>query len=277
MARRHVRTFGLGIPGGTGNQTYTFKVPANVYFMNFDGVGGGGGGGGGAGGTTSFPGNGGAGGGGSRRGRYTNVPVVPGETITVVCGGGGAGGVAGAAGGGTGLNGGDGTDSTVTGSISGLLATFVGAQGGTYGSYASGTAGYSIGGQGVKNIYRNSNVGVVLGTSYVQFIPVANQGGSTPAGANSSYATVLMTGGGSTVRDVGGYGASGFNCLGGGGGSSDWPGNVPGDGNAANNAGIAGTLGAGGSGGSGRYSTVNGVGWVGGVGGVGVVEASWDA
>ena len=144
--------------------TYTFTVPAGVTSLTqVDVVGAGGGGGG-----SLYNARYGGGGGGGGYSKITNVPVTPGQEITIVVGAKGLGGAAGASGaaggqsafaelataggggGGTGLvangpGGAGGTGTTANGQTGGTGSITVGSgYGGAGGGYAYGLAGASV-------------------------------------------------------------------------------------------------------------------------------------
>ncbi len=258
----------------------TLVVPDNVIAMTFEGVGGGGGGGGGRGaggnGDCSAP-----GGGGARRGRV-ECTVVPGETLTIVCGAGGGGGAGGSSGGATGTSGAHGANTTVTGSSSGLLATFYGAQGAIF---ATNTPGFYLGGMPVATqgstthgYPANSTSPLTVGGGYYPpLLPIPGQGGMA-----GTVAEVTSKFGGSTAYALGGGGVSTVDgTYAGSGGASEWAGGVGGTGGGAVNSfthggnGGNGIYGSGGGGGAGGWTTPT-AGGNGGTGGDGVVQAIWE-
>ncbi len=255
----------------------TVVVPVDCYEMTFEGTGGGGGGGGAHGNNT---GTSGTGGGGAKRGRVT-VAVVPGETITIACGAGGTAGTGGSGGGSAATAGGHGANTTVTGSTSGLLATFLGAMGGNLG-LAAVAAQVLYGGLPVKldpahYTTTAGYIGNLIGGGVGSFeATMSGQGGMIWAGSGTEPDRVFRAGGG-TAYAFGGYGGSTVvnSGTGSGGGASEWPGGAGGDGGlTVNQPGSAGTLGSGGGGGS---STISGgvAGGAGGVGGTGVCKVTY--
>lgn len=257
----------------------TLVVPSGVIQMTFEGVGGGGGGGGGRG----AGGNGdcsAAGGGGARRGKFVKT-VIPGETLTIVCGAGGGGGAGGSSGGSTPGAGVHGVESTVTGSGSGLLATFYGAQGAIY---ATNTPGFYMGGMPVRwNIAsathtypRNSASPLTtVGGDYPGY-PIPGQGGFAGTVAEVSSKT-----GGSTAYAQGNATSTVDGTYAGSGGASEWAGGDGGTGGGAVNSGVHsgnggnGVFGSGGGGGAGGWTTPT-AGGNGGNGGDGVVQVTWE-
>ena len=252
----------------------TLVVPVSVIEMTFEGVGAGGDDGGGRGGGGVSTGCGGAAGGGAKRFRTTST-VVPGETLTIVCGTAGTAGSAAADS--NGGNGGHGGDSTVTGSTSGLLATFRGAQGGVGGVISTSTANI-FGGLPCKPRSDAPNSGYRLNTvtdALVGSIP--GQGGSVDADTAALFS--YKNGGCTQFAEAGKTNSTGVND-GGGGGASEWNGGLGGNGGVGagagnGGAGSAGTLGSGGGGGGGGGATSGLSGGIGGVGGAGVVSITW--
>ena len=84
----NVKSVGSGVPDGqqtyTSAGTYNWTCPANVTSVSVVCIGGGGGGNGGGNGV-----GGAGGGGGGGLGYKNNISVTPGQTYTVVVGGGG--------------------------------------------------------------------------------------------------------------------------------------------------------------------------------------------
>ncbi len=232
-----------------------FVVPATVTTVTIHGMGAGAGGGAGSGGN----GCGGGGGGGAKKGVCTLV-VTPGATIVVTIGTAGTAGVAGV---GAGGDGGAGGDTTF-----GALATFYGAMGGIGGQVA-GTPHQALGGQPTRSA---APAGTRFATAS-HHLATPGEGG---LGINiaSVFNAIEMTGG-STSLALGGLGGGipTQGGCGGGGGASEWIGNVPGVGGTegvgagAGTAGTAGTLGAGGGGGA----SSAGDGTAGGAGGPGAL------
>ena len=279
MGRAHRQTFTS--PGGG-----TFTVPAGVFWLLVRGIGAGGGGGG-AGGpiVASTPGSGGGGGGGAKLGQFV-VAVVPGTTYTYTVAAGGAGGAGGATGVHDGNPGSDGGDSDFNGTL-----FFFGAMGGAAGVYSAGTTAavypITVGGfSGRTGVAPKVIKQTIAGAGFSIFsaLPAPGQGGLASLTAPSTVIQAFyntLRGGGTAVAlgGLGGALTNGTNA-GGGGGASEWPGNVPGVGGDAQStlgsghpglAGGNGTLGAGGGGGGGT----GGVGGTGGNGGDGAIELIW--
>ena len=208
------------------------------------------------------------------------LTVSPGP-LAVVVGSGGAGGVVGVGP----VPGGDGGDSSVGG------ITFFGAMGG-----GSGDIGYIPGGLPVRQGTPATTVsGAAIAVVFpMMSYPIAGQGGMAGTTAIDEAfvsAGVYMDGGSTSASPGGPRGHSDptastyLDTGGGGGGASEWPGNVPGGGADAflatdplgqNGAsGGAGTLGAGGGGGAGGSGGGSGQGGNGGNGGDGVIEITW--
>jgi hypothetical protein len=202
----------------------TTIVPSAVSQIAVMGAGGGGGGGGGDNGSFG----GGGGGGAGIQPFLTFLTVVPGETLTIVIGSGGAGGLgSGSLGTGASQYGSPGTASTVTGSTSGLLATFYGAPGGVRGR-DNGAAGglangvsYIEGGASNKNI---SSAGFSGGINLFQSsAATGGPGGYSGSGGGNGYA-MGGAGGNSSVNGSNG----GTSAGGGGGGGNTGPGGATG-------------------------------------------------
>ena len=238
----------------------TVVVPTGVTWAVIDGAGGGGGGGGG--GAVAAASNGGGGGGGSQGGSLI-VPVVAGETLTVVVGAGGTAGTGGTVGGAAAQGGGAGGDTTVTGSSSGLLATFSGASGGGAGatSLTAVNGGLPVlssagGSQTSSTIVSPGNGGNVTSA------PAASQGTRSYTGQNGGA-------GGSSSTAGGG---------GGGGGGRYGVGTAGGNGTSNNTSTAGGTAGANtgaGAGGGGALDFASGTAPSGGVGGSGRCKIGW--
>lgn len=228
------------------SQTFTtsgsYVVPASVTGIGITGWGGGGGGGGGA--RAAGAGSG-AGGGGAQP-QYIFVNVTAGETLTITIGAAGTGGALTASSpGGNGTNGGS---TTVSGSTSGLLATFIGGIGGGGGTSAvAGVADTTI----IKN-------GIIL----------VHGGDGSNSGASAAIA------GQASIFAAGGTPGVGSGGGGGGGGAGYGAGGLGGGSTVSGNAqvGFTGGLGAGGGGGGaargGAASPLSGAGGLAGVGGV---------
>ena len=225
--------------GGTlnGNQyTFTWTAPTNVYNVAVVAVGAGGGGSGyfdvGAGNSTIQ--YGGAGGG---LGWGNNIPVVPGQTYTVLVG---AGGVASSSGG--------------TSSFTGANGIFISASGGTGGTYNP-----SVGGTYSSNLF------------------FTNFGGGTGGGGGASGWQEFGGGGGGAGGYGGTGGVGGFSGLGnsgaGGAGTGGAGGGAGGTGQtqgiAGHGGGGVGVLGVGTSGGVGNVGVSGAGGSGGGSGGYG--------
>ncbi len=261
----------------------TLVVPAGIKHIVAHGCGGGGSGAGGTSGNsaTGQRANGGGGGGSGPRGRAA-LDVVPGETLTIAISaapaGGGAGGGNGTAGGNT----------TITGSTSGLLATFVGGAPGRNdngGSYGGGTPGGPYGNfidsphqslPGVGGLSIGSG-GYGGNANSVVF----NRGSQS---VTQSAAGIFRTLGGAIgTFDVGSKQAG----MGGGGGAPSCYGEAGGVGGAGSSgsagAGIAASPGnagtngggGGGGGGGGQFLTGSSLGGAGGAGSGGVAFLEW--
>ncbi len=268
--------------------SFTLTVPPTVTQMLFEGVGGGGGGGGGGPGSNTGESSSASGGGGARRGRVL-ATVIPGETLTIVVGAGGAGGNGATTNNNDATSGGHGSDTTVTGSTSGLLATFIGAMGGVRGFYSGTTltVGFQHGGMPCKldsslssdRQYMGDNAISATSAGFYPYAPVPGQGGHAPSptGSLGIFPRNYQQGGGT------GYargGVASYTSTGSGaGGASEWPGGVGGvgvltaGGGTNGNVGQPGTLGSGGSGGS--CTTGAHPGGNGGNGGGGACIVSW--
>lgn len=254
-----------------------FIVPENITTLSVTGSGGGGGGGGSGGVPTSSSSDHGGGGGGGGSGATIvtiNIPVTPGETITVALGDGGVRGlpasgvISGVAG-----TGGSGTETTIT-CVSGTYR-FPGALGGLGGTSA--TAANGSGGAG--GVGRAGNATDIAGDW-------ASRGGSGQSGGSSGRP--ISTAGQDSFANVGGAGNTGTNGGGGGGGGAGFnAGGLGGLGNTGTystttplgtRAGSDASRGAGGGGGGGTGATAGGSqrgGAPGGAGGPGYVRISW--
>lgn len=241
--------------------TRTFVVPDGVTSLTVVGIGGGGGGGGGGRDAQAGGGNGGAG----TIPYTTYMPVVPGETLSVIVGAGGIAGTAGVTSQQKGGNGGNGGASQVIGSLATL--TFLGGSGGTGGDGVSTnptpratiTTGF------------NANAGITIGAG----------GGAYGASAFAGSASMYASGGAAGVRYT--STSTGSPGPGGGGGAGLKAGGAGGkNGNdiytpAYGTPGQRGQgIGAGGGGGGGGYNGgTNQNGGKGGPGGVGYLRISW--
>jgi hypothetical protein len=176
--------------------TWTFTVPANVYWLeSIEGVGAGGGGAGASG--ASYPASAGSGGGYSLKRR---IRVNPGDTFTVVIGAPGTGGVVGA----NGTAGGTTSVTTASGS-SGIAMTMNGGQGGTTAYGGSQDGGTSSGGD--INIPGGMNLPTAILQSNGQ--RVGASGGSSKLG---------FGGPGGAASPIGAKAGNGYGSGGGGGG-----------------------------------------------------------
>jgi hypothetical protein len=231
----------LSTPG-----TFEVSIPANVYAVYFETVGGGGGGGGGGHGG----GNSGYGGGGGGGGAYTTLTLSGSQVLsltslsaTVATGGtGGPGGTnSGSSPGTTGSTGG--TTSISTGST---ILSAVGGAGGVGGQYSEGSGGSGGGAGGNPNGGDGGNGAYSTGSVF----PAANgESTFTPGG-----------GGGGGVIGGGNYAAAN------GGTGSVVSGSIGGNGAGPSGTGANGALGGGGGGGGGTPYTFPGAGGNGGNG-----------
>lgn len=253
----------------TGAGTYMFVVPGGVKHIDAIGCGGGGSGAGGQNGTTTLSSreNGGGGGGGAPK-KTARMAVVPGETLTIVIGA--AGALVAAH-----TNGNDGVASTITGSTSGLLATF-----------KAGSRGYARSGANV------AIAGGRWGTDLTSNPPTPAK---TPfAGGRSYSGDATATRAYGSLSDAVQPGATGaasggtkFGGMGGGAGGSGPFGSHAGTGGnggagavGAGNPGSDGTPGTeggggGGGGAGGTGTTSGGAGGQGAAGGDGVITLEW--
>ncbi len=184
---------------------YQWVVPAGVTRVKRLWIWGGGGGGGSSGGEAGSA----SGGGGGGFSLSVNVPVTPGQTITLAVGAGGAAG----AGGGDGGAGGT--------SSFGSLASSTGGAGGAndQGSTFNGS-GYGGTGSGNFMNFTGGAGGVPFAAGYEGFEPVGGAGGAAPFGNGSTYINTNAAGlnggspggggSGGSVGNPGGPGASGY-------------------------------------------------------------------
>lgn len=250
----------------------TWVVPDGVNVIWVDAAAGGGGGAGGY--YSGTPGGGGGGGSAGENCSFLQLPVTPGETVTLGIGSGGAGGAVNA----SGVYGGS---TTITASLfdvllskntSGLVGTAT--LGGTGGGILyNGGSGYSNGGAGAGPNTLNTLIGplaVITGYGGYAFqksgcISAATAGGAPTFNGGNGWQQVTKTamsnntlsgGTGGANGGGGGCGGSGLYGTGGVGGSNGAAG-----GNASG-------YGAGGGGGSGNFS--------GGAGSPGFVRIYWE-
>ena len=214
----------------------TFTIPSGIKYIDLYIVGGGGGGGygawcsGGAGGYCKF---------------FENLPVTPGQTMTITIGAGGAGSTSESTRGGTG--------GTTTVVINGETYSAAGGKGGI-GNSGTGADGGSAGGESV------SGSGVFYGAEKGRSTPAGVGGGSvdyTPV--NPYNGRLYGCGGGGGDTNSWGYSIGGGDAGGDGSSSSTVDGGEGSGGGATKNGWDAGTGGIGGGGGAGnRYKSASG-------------------
>ena len=266
----------------TTNQNFT--VPANVFLLMVDAVGGGGGGGGGAPGTNaSGVAQAAGGGGGAGTSAQGILNTTPGHTVAITIGAGGVAGAANAAGnpGGT---------TTVIDTTSNLGVFAVGGSGGN--GPTSGLFSASAGGAPTTRLSGAGNVdvsnaaagsggngsGAVFSFSgndnaQVDVLAIGGGGsGGAPGVAGGGNAGGLGGGGGGAGRGAATISGAGGNAGAGGAGSAAGVGSPGGAGTApVANSGAGG--GGGGAGGNGQ--TGSGAGGAGGAGGSGSVRVTY--
>ena len=217
--------------------TYSWTAPAEVYVVSVVAIGGGGGG-------NSQNGAGGAGAGGGGLGYKNGIPVIPGQSYTVVVGSGGTGAVS--------ASGADGGNSYF---INSSTVAGLGGSGGTFGSAASGGSYVGDGGGAGGSVAATTSASDATGGG--------GAGGYSGDGGN-----------GGAINTAGSAGTGGGGGGGGAGGSSDYAGGgggvgIYGEGSSGTAGGYTaanGSPGGGGSGGS-NGSTRNGGNYGGGGGG----------
>lgn len=199
-------------------------VPAGVTSVLAQMWGPGAGGGGGASGNTG-------GGGGGASGAYVEVriPVVAGETLSVVIGNG-------AAGGGVGVAGTDGISTSVFGSVSTQSYRALGGRGGSPGSGTSGGAGgTNIGGAGMSPVSTGGSGGSIVsagsaGQNSITADAAAGMAAGAGSGGGSGGAGRLASG--TQVAGNNGTAAAANSAAGGGGGAGNQSGGAGGSGYA---------------------------------------------
>jgi hypothetical protein len=197
----------------TATTSADFTVPTGVYFINAKLWGGGGGGGGGGDASPLTP--GGAGGGGGYI--EANIPVTPGETLTVKVGGEGGWGTGDTSVGGGG--GGGGGYSALLRGASTLLVAAGGAGGGGGDDTTDGTGGAGGAGGGTSGVNGTASGDGDNGDGATQLIGGAGGTGELGTGATG---TALQGGaGGTNTNNDGGLGGAGGTNGGGAGGQGD--------------------------------------------------------
>lgn len=218
------------IPGNSGILTSgsSFTLPRTSGLkVNVIAIGGGGGGGGGS-GRTSYSGyfTGGGGGGSGGDAYATNIPVTPGQSISISIGGGGAGGATrdGIYSGGSYGSGGGGTSVTINGTTytaAGGGGGAANAPSGTHGSAGGVSAGSQLtspsdgqdapggttaGGPGARGFFINTTVGTTVGSilSYGSYGVGYTQGSGGYSTTGTGYGAG-GTGGGCSQSDVYNY------------------------------------------------------------------------
>jgi hypothetical protein len=204
MTSLTTRGFKINWKSWTAPGSYTWQVPAGVYWIKGYLIGGGGGGGGG---SASY----GGGGGGGGASIYAKIPVTPGEIITIKVGAGGSGGT----GGSNPTAGENGTTSIMTFNDNTTLQAGGGFGGGA-GSSTAGGSGGNPGGTFIQ-LYR--------------LLMISNANGAT---GSAGSPTGNGYGGGSNFINVWETGFTLFAVLGDGGNG----GGLNGNGTAGNNGAV---------------------------------------